>query len=110
MHLRDGACEVDGGQIPTGGDGLPKDRPVRRHKVDHAVREARLLEDLVDEIVGEHGRVARLPHRHVALYEEREESGFNEKSRTSENVRFNFVNALANIVENTKKCSIHKVK
>ncbi len=32
--------------------------------------------------------------------ERREESGFNEKSRTSENVRFNFVNALANLAEN----------
>ncbi len=71
VHLRDGACEVDGGQITTGGDDLPKDRPVRRHKVDHAVGEARLLEDLVDEIVGEHGRVARLPHRHVPLRGER---------------------------------------
>ena len=51
----------------TGGHGPPKDGPLGRHKVHHAVGEAGRLEDLEDEIVGEDGGVAGLPQRHIAL-------------------------------------------
>jgi hypothetical protein len=53
--------------VGTGGDSLPKHRPVRWYKVHYAVGESCLLEDLEDEIVGKDGRVTRLPQRHVAL-------------------------------------------
>ncbi len=48
-------------------DRLPVDGPVGRDEVDQPVREAGLLEDAVDGVVGQHGRVARLPHHAVAL-------------------------------------------
>ena len=44
--------------------------PVRGQEVDHAVGEPSLLEDLVDEVVGEDGSVARLPKSHVTLKED----------------------------------------
>ena len=50
-----------------GGDDLAEHRAVAGQEVDEAVREARLLEYLVDQVVGQDGRVARLPQSHVAL-------------------------------------------
>ncbi len=47
-------------------DGASEHWPVARHEVDEAVRESRLLEDLVDGVVGQDGGVARLPHHAVA--------------------------------------------
>ena len=49
------------------GDDLAKDGAVARQEVDQTVREARLLEYLVDQVVGQDGRVTRLPQGHVAL-------------------------------------------
>ena len=67
LHLRDWACEVDRGQIWAGCDDFAEDRTLGRHKVHHAVGEAGRLEDLEDQVVGEDGRVARLPYCHIAL-------------------------------------------
>ena len=65
--LRNRAREVDGGQLVVPRNGLAEDGPVRRDKVDDAVGEAGGAEDFVDLVVGEDGRVARLPHHSVAL-------------------------------------------
>ena len=50
-----------------GGDHLPEHGSVTGQEVDEAVREAGLLEDLVDQVVGEYRRVARFPECHIAL-------------------------------------------
>ena len=49
------------------GDHLPEHGAVTREEVDQAVREAGLLENLVDQVVGKNGSVARLPHNTVTL-------------------------------------------
>ena len=46
---------------------LAKYGAVRGKKVDNAVGDAGLLEDLEDEVVGEDGRVAGLPECNIAL-------------------------------------------
>ena len=51
------------------GDGLSEDGSVGRHEVDEAVRESGLFEDLVDPVVGQDGRVTRLPDNAVTLKE-----------------------------------------
>ena len=66
LEGRHAAREVDGGEVGVRRHGLAEHRAVSRHKVDHAVWEAGVTEDLVDEIVGEDGRVAGLPDGDVA--------------------------------------------
>ena len=49
------------------GDDLPEDGSVAGQEVDQAVREAGLLEYLVDQVVGQYRRVAWLPECHISL-------------------------------------------
>ena len=49
---------------------LAKHRAVRGEEVYNTVRESSVTEDLVDEVVGEDGRVAGLPEGDIALDEE----------------------------------------
>ena len=64
---RDRAGEVDSSEVRVAGDDLAEHGAVTGQEVDETVREASLLEYLVDQVVGEDGRVARLPQCHVAL-------------------------------------------
>lgn len=48
------------------GNGIAKDRPVARHKVDNSIRESGIAEDFVDEVIGQDGGVAGLPDDAIA--------------------------------------------
>lgn len=63
------AGEVDAGQVGGAARHVPKGAALRRKEVDDARREACLLEDLEDEVIGQHCCVRRLPQHHISLRE-----------------------------------------
>lgn len=50
----------------TGGDSISKSRTIRRQKGQDAGRDAGLLQQLVDDVITQDGRVRRLPQRDVS--------------------------------------------
>ena len=73
LNLRNGSCKVDGRQFRMRRDGFAKDRAVGRNKVDDAVGESGVTEDLVNQVVGQNGCVTGLPDNAVALILEKKE-------------------------------------
>ena len=67
QNSRHGSSEVDCGQLGVAGDHLAEHGAVAGEEVDEALGEASLAEYLVDQVVGEDRRVARLPQGRVTL-------------------------------------------
>ena len=67
MRLRNRSGEVDGRQFRMCGDGFAKDWSVGWNKVNDAIGETGVTEDLVNQMVGQDCSVAGFPDNAVAL-------------------------------------------
>ena len=62
------SSEIDGTEVRRAGDAAAERRPVGRHEIDDAGRNSGLLHQPEHQVVGQHGRVRRLPQHHVSLF------------------------------------------